>query len=202
MKKYQATLASLLTCCAIAAPSLVSAETHRSNYYWPHHHAMTAPLEVRNYNDYEAREPCQMYKALPNDLKSQGTRCIAGTNTEVTKGFVLLPIIATYTIYFDFDKSTMRQDQHKVIEQLISEINTYHPSQITVTGHTDTAGAADYNQVLSGKRADTVSKVLSTYNVSSFYLNESALGEQNLAVPTPDNTELSSNRRVVVQFRK
>ena len=82
MKKYQITLASLLTCCAIAAPSLVSADTHRSNYYWPHHHAMTAPLEVRNYNDYEAREPCQMYKALPNDLKAQGTRCIAGENTE------------------------------------------------------------------------------------------------------------------------
>jgi OOP family OmpA-OmpF porin len=191
MKNYQKKLAGLLVCGAIMTPTLANAEMM-------HHKNMTAPVEVRTYKEYEHREPCQQYKKLPTQLSPSYDRCVE----TVTTAEGLLPVVATYTVYFDFNKSTISPEQEKTIQKLIQDVNTYHPTQITVTGHTDTSGSADYNQALSAKRADTVSKVLSKYNVSSFYLNEAALGEQDLAVPTPDGTKLSSNRRVVIQFRK
>lgn len=199
MKTYQKTLASLLACGIIGAPTLAHADI--ATFFDFNHRNLTPPLEIKNYNEYEHREPCQQYKAYPTDLSKAYDRCIDGSSV-TTETTTLLPVIATYTIYFEFDKSGITADQQKTIDKLISDVNTYHPTQVTVTGHTDTAGSAEYNQRLSSKRADTVSKALARQNVSSFYLNEAALGEQDLAVSTPDETKLSSNRRVVVQFRK
>ncbi|HAJ90718.1 MAG TPA: hypothetical protein DCM27_06890 [Rhodospirillaceae bacterium] len=195
MKNYQKTLAGLAAVCTVSIPTMAHAEMMQ-------HSKMTPSVEIKNYKEYEEREPCQQYKAFPRDLSARYDRCVDGTSTTTEPSNSLLPVIATYVVYFDFDKSALSADQQKVIHKLINDVNTYHPTQITVTGHTDTSGSAEYNQQLSAKRADTVSKALSRYNVSSFYLNEAALGEQDLAVPTPDNTKLSSNRRVVVQFRK
>lgn len=195
MQNYQKKLAGLLLCGAMVAPTMAHAERM-------HHKPMTAPAEVRTYKEYEHREPCQQYKAYPTQLPASHNRCVEGETSTTDTTNTLLPVIATYTVYFDFNKSKLTADQQKTINKLIQDVNTYHPTQITVTGHTDTAGSAEYNQHLSAKRADTVSKALSSQNVSSFYLNEAALGEQDLAVVTPDNTKLPSNRRVVVQFRK
>lgn len=198
MKNYQKQLASLLACCAITVPSVAHADMSDMI----NHKNLTPRLEVKNYRNYEHREPCQYYKALPSDVSTTNDRCLDGTSTTTEVKSTLLPVIATYTVYFDFDKSGLTADQQKTIDKLIQDVNTYRPTQVTVTGHTDTAGSAQYNQQLSAKRADTVSKALARHNVSSFYLNEAALGEQDLAVTTPDETKLSSNRRVVVQFRK
>ncbi|OFW90352.1 MAG: hypothetical protein A3J37_00410 [Alphaproteobacteria bacterium RIFCSPHIGHO2_12_FULL_45_9] len=193
MKNYQTKLAGLLACCAIISPTLAHAEMMG-------YQKMTPPLEIRNFKNYEHREPCQQYKPTPSVLLND--RCVEGAITTPDQSSALMPVYATYVIYFDFDKSVINPTQQQVIETLIRDVNTSHPRQITVTGHTDTAGSAAYNEALSAKRADTVSKALASRNVSSFYLNESALGEQDLAVPTPDDTKLSTNRRVVVQFRK
>jgi outer membrane protein OmpA-like peptidoglycan-associated protein len=195
MKNYHNKLAGLLACCAIISPTLAHAEM--VNYK-----KMTPPLEVRNFKNYEHREPCQQYKPMPSTLSKTSDRCIDGAITTPDQTSELMPVYATYVIYFDFDKSGINPSQQQIIETLIRDVNTSHPKQITVIGHTDTAGSAAYNQALSAKRADTVSKALASRNVSSFYLNESALGEQDLAVPTPDDTKLSTNRRVVIQFRK
>lgn len=193
MKTYQKTLAGLMVCCTMGASTLAHAEIIS-------HKNLTPNIEVKNFNNYEHREPCQQYKDLPSNVSAANDRCFDVETTDVTPA--LRPVIATYTIYFDFDKSGLNAEQQSAIQKLVQDVNTYKPSQITVTGHTDTSGSADYNKQLSAKRADTVSKTLASYNVSSFYLNEAALGEQDLAVPTPDDTKLSSNRRVVVQFRK
>lgn len=195
MTNYQKKLSALLVCGAIVAPTMAHAEIF-------HYNKPTAPLEVRTYKEYEHREPCQQYKVYPSQLPPSHNRCVEGETSTTDETNTLLPVIATYTVYFDFNKSNLTAEQQKTINKLIQDVNTYHPTQITVTGHTDTAGSAEYNQHLSAKRADTVSKALSSQNVASFYLNEAALGEQDLAVATPDNTKLSSNRRVVVQFRK
>lgn len=161
-------------------------------------------LAAKNYLNYEQREPCQYYKVMPQSLAGMD-RCGSTEQppVKIADGkFHLLPIVSTYTVYFDFDKSNIRQDQQVVINRLVDEINIHHPTQITVVGHTDTSGDATYNQALSAKRADSVSRALTALNIPNFYLDEKAVGEENLAVPTPDNTRLQENRRVVIQFRK
>lgn len=195
MTKFNKNLHMAYAMALLLTPSLSFA----GNYY-----GVPSDLAARNYMNYEHREPCQYYKVLPSSLAGQD-RCITAEEaTTVTDGSVvkLLPVVATYTIYFDFDKSNIRGDQLAVLDRLTRELNTYSPSQVTVVGHTDTSGDAEYNRMLSAKRADMVSRALTSRNISSFYLDEHAVGEENLAVPTPDGTRLEENRRVVIQFRR
>lgn len=164
----------------------------------------TADSDVRlnNYLAYEQREPCQFYKQTPPSV-AYNDRCVVEDKVQVKDpGQNLLPVVATYTVYFDFDSSNISQNQYNTIKQLAHEINVHHPAQITIMGHTDTSGDEMYNKRLSAQRAESVSRALTALNIPNFYLDERALGEQNLAVPTPDNTKLAENRRVVIQFRR
>lgn len=162
-----------------------------------------AYLDAHRYLEYELREPCQFYRPIPRGIAPYD-RCKDRHTPmkEVTTRFELLPVVASYTIYFDFDKSNVRKDQIAVIDKLASELDFYKPAQVTVVGHADASGDADYNKALSAKRADAVTHQLNLRHISSFYLDEEARGEEDLAVPTPDGMRLQENRRVVVQFRK
>ncbi len=164
---------------------------------------MTLPqaYEIQNYMEYEEREPCQYYREYPEAMRP-GTRCGGQEGPAAQTEIRILPVIARYEIYFDLNKATIRKDQMDTLNKLERELKTYNPSQITVTGHTDTSGPADYNQALSAKRALTVSNALTARNIPNFLLDKRAAGEDHLAIPTPDGTKLMANRRVVVEFRK
>lgn len=162
-------------------------------------HPLPDDIAGKYYMEYEQREPCQYYRVVPPSLMAVP---VCDRTVAADGPMKLLPVVASYTIYFDFDKSNIRKNQWGVLDQVVREMNVYHPTQVTVVGHTDTSGSMDYNRTLSAKRADSVSKELTARNIANFYLDEQAMGEENLAVPTPDGTRLEENRRVVIQFRK
>jgi OOP family OmpA-OmpF porin len=62
---------------------------------------------------------------------------------------------------FDFDKSTMRDDQRKEIDDwMAAEWKGVTLGAVIVTGHTDRIGSAAYNKKLSEARATTVKDYL------------------------------------------
>jgi len=63
---------------------------------------------------------------------------------------------ANYTVYFDFDSWTLTGEALSTITDAVNAARAGRQSRITIVGHTDTAGAAGYNQRLSLKRADVV----------------------------------------------
>ena len=201
-----------LLLCAAAGALFVPATVHAEHNGYRHHgyvhdtlhfgekYGPTLPTNVRNYLNYEHREPCQFYYPTPSNAPRNIDRC--KVEEEVAVSQRLYPVVASYTIYFDFDKSTIRQDQYATIERLMREVNTYQPLQVTVVGHADASGDQTYNKALSAKRADAVSKALTQRNIANFFLDEEARGENDLAVPTPDGVKLAENRRVVIQFRR
>ncbi len=201
MKTMYKSLTMVAVLALLAAPTAAKAE-HSSlglGNYMPHFdYVLPDDIAGKYYMEYEQREPCQHYRMVPNSVMNMAS-CVQSKKDGKIK---LLPVVATYTIYFDFDKSNIRKNQWSVIDQVVREMNVYHPTQVTVVGHTDTSGSMDYNSKLSARRADTASKALTSRNITNFYLDEQAMGEENLAVPTPDGTRLEENRRVVIQFRK
>jgi hypothetical protein len=60
------------------------------------------------------------------------------------------------TIYFDFDKSFIRNDDFDQLDSLADLMKKYPESTLTLTGHTDSHGPNDYNYVLSDKRDNSV----------------------------------------------
>lgn len=155
--------------------------------------------EVNAYTyEFDRDEQCQGY--------SLGVKRLGITDPCAREEDAVVPVankvevLNEYVVYFDFDKDGVRATDEGILRKAASEINTYNPSKVLVAGYTDTRGSMEYNQALSARRADNVSDYLTDLGVSNFVVNEEALGETALAVPTGDEVKLQENRRVKVQF--
>ncbi len=63
------------------------------------------------------------------------------------------PAPTNYVVFFDFDKSNLTPEAHKIISTAAQAIKAGHEVKIKVTGYTDTVGTAPYNLKLSVRRA-------------------------------------------------
>ncbi len=64
------------------------------------------------------------------------------------------------TIYFDYDKWSIRADSKKVLDEFALKLDKYKSVYITISSHTDSRGSESYNQVLSDKRAESTRNYL------------------------------------------
>ncbi len=105
-----------------------------------------------------------------------------------------------YTVYFDFDSWTLTAEDLAVITQVRDTVRAGGQTHITVVGHTDTSGPADYNQHLSVERAHVVVEALVDLGVKRRYFKASGVGENDLAVETGDGVREPKNRRTVIDL--
>lgn len=190
--------------------------------HYGHHGARLSPeekLELRRYKAYEHREPCQNYRNPPAGFMREGCdlmRVVEKPDMMPRQAMpaepvpqkmeqpkpALLPSIASYEILFDFDSAAIRPQDAKTLDRIALDIASAKPYEVTITGHADRAGPADYNMELSRKRAQAVSTQLTARGIANRILAQEAEGENDPAVPTPDGVREQENRRVVVDFRK
>ena len=103
-----------------------------------------------------------------------------------------------FEIRFDFNKATIKPEYQELIEQLATATQENKNIKVSVVGHTDTSGTQNYNYALGGRRAEAVQKMLIKYGIPASQIVAVSAGEEDLAVPTPDNTPNAANRRVRV----
>ncbi len=103
-----------------------------------------------------------------------------------------------FEIRFDFNKATIKPEYQELIQKLASATQENKNIKVSVVGHTDTAGTSNYNYALGGRRAEAVQKMLIQYGIPASQIVAVSAGEEDLAVPTPDNTPNAENRRVRV----
>lgn len=105
-------------------------------------------------------------------------------------------------VLFDFDKFDIRADARPVLDQLVRVLINYASPKVEISGHTDSKGSDEYNQVLSEKRAVSVSAYLSDHGVDEDNLTTSGKGESEPVAPNekPDGQDdpdgRQANRRV------
>jgi outer membrane protein OmpA-like peptidoglycan-associated protein len=89
--------------------------------------------------------------------------------------------LKTEMIYFDFDKSYIRQDASKELDKLVEVMIEYPNMVIKIESHTDSRGVAVYNDYLSDKRAKSTRKYIISKGIDASRI-ESAIGygEQQL----------------------
>ena len=105
---------------------------------------------------------------------------------------------AVFLIYFDFDRSDLRDDQQAVMDVVVAAAKAAPDRAIHIVAHTDTSGAVDYNQALSERRKNTVLGSLIDGDVSRGRISSEAVGETQPLVDTGDGVREQGNRVAVV----
>ena len=106
----------------------------------------------------------------------------------------------SFVVLFPFDQSTLDANARATVSSAAEEFKRTGSAQISVQGHTDTAGNADYNQALSERREQAVTAELVRLGVPAGAISGVAVGENQPAVPTGDNVREAQNRRVDIQI--
>jgi len=112
------------------------------------------------------------------------------------------PLPESGLVYFDFDRAELTAEAETTLNDIIADIQDRELGGITVAGHADTAGPADYNMQLSERRANNVAAELTRAGIPATIITTEAFGETQLAVETPDNTPAQPNRRATIDFER
>jgi OmpA-OmpF porin, OOP family len=103
-----------------------------------------------------------------------------------------------FTVFFDWNRSAVGPAAAAILQQAAATYRAGGVVSIQVTGHTDTSGSVRYNQRLSERRAKNVSDALVHLGVPAQTIVFGGVGENDLAVPTPDSVREPRNRRVTI----
>ena len=104
----------------------------------------------------------------------------------------------TFIVFFDFDRATLTPSALDIVGEAAKAANANSNARIVCTGHTASAGAADYNMALSLRRANAVKDALVRNGVPSASITVLGRGEEALLVATKDSVREPQNRRVEI----
>jgi OOP family OmpA-OmpF porin len=126
---------------------------------------------------------------------------LAPKQSEVEKQLVETGNIVLRDVYFELDKATLLPESEARLDEAGAAIEKFADLKVEVQGHTDSRGAAKYNDKLSQTRAEAVR----AYLLAHFHLNADNLiargyGESQLVVsPEKSDADYAMNRRVVLK---
>ncbi len=104
-------------------------------------------------------------------------------------------------LLFATDSDRLRGDLIADLRVVSNSLNDYPNSTVVVIGHTDSTGAAAYNQNLSERRAASVAAVLRGEGVSSARLRTIGQGEAQPVASNATASGRAQNRRVEIIIR-
>jgi OmpA-OmpF porin, OOP family len=110
------------------------------------------------------------------------------------------PVVET-AVHFGFDKFNLTSKAQKALDELGAELPNAKHYIVVVDGNTDSTGPADYNYVLSKRRADSVITYLVTkYQVPAHKIYIIGLGKDKPVAANSSNAGRAKNRRVDVRL--
>lgn len=104
--------------------------------------------------------------------------------------------IMSQQIYFATNSAHLTTASRALLREKASILQRNPALTLTLTGHADARGAADYNQRLSERRAAAVQRFLLELGIESERLTSEGRGEEAPAVPGSGERVWQRNRRV------
>ena len=102
---------------------------------------------------------------------------------------------------FDFDKSVLRPDGKKSIDDALAKLSGVDLEMVIATGHTDSVGTDAYNQKLSERRAAAVKDYLVSKGIPSAKVTTIGKGESQPVATNKTAEGRQKNRRVDIEFK-
>jgi peptidoglycan-associated lipoprotein len=98
-------------------------------------------------------------------------------------------------VYFDFDQSLLTAAACEVLERKASWLNANSEATVTIEGHCDERGTAEYNIALGEQRARGAKAFLVDLGIASDRISTVSYGEEQPADPGHDEGAWAKNRR-------
>lgn len=116
---------------------------------------------------------------------STGTRSEGYTGTEHSQ---FTPV------YFDYDSSKIKPSEFSKLEAVAAALKG-NSNKLTVEGHTDERGTAEYNRALGERRAQSAKTAITSLGIKADRISTVSYGKDRPAEPSHDDTAWSRNRR-------
>ncbi|MCP1727354.1 outer membrane protein OmpA-like peptidoglycan-associated protein [Natronospira proteinivora] len=121
---------------------------------------------------------------------------LEGTDVSVTRDGDHIHLNMPGDITFGFDSADVRADFYEVLDSVSIVLEEFDQTIVEVSGHTDSTGAASYNQRLSERRAQSVSRYLLSQGVTEERMLVVGYGEDQPVASNDSEEGRQQNRRV------
>ena len=105
-------------------------------------------------------------------------------------------------VYFDYDKSDIRGDQHSSIQADVAFLIQHANVNFTIEGHCDERGSTDYNLALGDKRASAVKDALTAAGINASRIKTISYGKEKPFCTESNEACWQQNRRGHLVYQK
>ena len=123
---------------------------------------------------------------------------MAGTGVQVQRQGDTIRLQAPENITFDTGRADVKPQFQPVLSRLSQSIQQYPDTIVQIEGHTDSTGAASFNQTLSENRAEAVRSYMTQRGVESNRLIAVGYGASRPVADNGTQQGRAQNRRVEV----
>ena len=151
-----------------------------------------------------AAKPAPAAPAKPAEPAKPATPAPAAKPAEPAKpapSSVRQSVVIQADALFDFDKSVVRPDGKKSIDEALAKIKGVDLEMVIATGHTDSIGTEKYNQRLSERRAAAVKEYLVSKGIPASKITTIGKGESQPVATNKTAEGRQKNRRVDIEFK-
>ena len=105
-------------------------------------------------------------------------------------------------IYFDYDKSDIRDDQKAALEADGRFFQAHSDAQVSIEGNCDERGSAEYNLGLGDRRANSIKEFLVAMGISADRLHTISYGKEKPTCTESNESCWQQNRRGDLKHKK
>ena len=125
---------------------------------------------------------------------------LQGTGVSVTRDGDNITLNMPGNVTFATDRSDLNPAFFDVLRSVGKVVNEFDRTIVEVAGHTDSDGAAEYNEGLSARRAATVRDYLIASGVAEDRMTARGYGESQPIASNDSAEGKAQNRRVVLRI--
>ncbi len=159
-------------------------DTARGGYWWmPKSPGATRPWGNRGYIyvykvifDYKEEE-------LPPPMKD-----------EMRPSLLIRKIIKNVKVYFDFDKTDLRDDTVKILKSAVAILKKNKDASILITGNCDIRGSENYNEKLGKRRGESVQQYMLDHGITEDRIRIVSRGKLDAIAPVSDLEGMAKDR--------
>jgi outer membrane protein OmpA-like peptidoglycan-associated protein len=124
----------------------------------------------------------------------------AGTGIEVQRDGDVIKLNLPNGVTFDFAKADLKPQFYPALNNVASTLKEYDQTIVEVTGHTDSVGSDQANQLLSERRASTVANYLIGQGLMRERFEIVGMGERYPIASNDTEQGRALNRRVEIRI--